>query len=121
MSSDPNNNIKRRRELLKAAVGVPAVFTLSSGSAQAARSFMCESHVANSITVSHSSVVDPSSESNAFLSVGDSRAVGDQEYVVTAVSDGDPDNPTYSLVTASCWASISGATTASADSLSRIA
>lgn len=119
MSSDHTPNIKRRRELLKVAVGAPAVFTLSSGSAQAARSFMCESHVANNITVSHANVVDGTSENNAFLTVGETRSVDGQDYVVSAVS-GD-ENPTYSLVTASCWASISGATTASADSLSRIA
>ena len=121
MSSDHTSNIKRRRELLKVAVGAPAVFTLSSGSAQAARSFMCESHVANNITVSHSNIVDGTRENNAFLAVGETRSVAGQDYVVSAVSGGDADNPTYSLVTASCWASISGATTASADSLSRIA
>ena len=121
MSSDPTSSIKRRRELLKAAVGAPAIFTLSSGSAQAARSFMCESHVANNVSVSHSSVVNGASENNAFLGVGETRVVDGQAYVVAGVAGGESGDPTYSLVTASCWASISSATTASADSLSGIA
>lgn len=93
MTPDNLESIKRRRQAIKIAAGVPTIFTLASGSVLAATSLTCEEKPGNVVEND-----PPQDGSDLPLKPGDPTGDG---YVYDGRVGGKD-----RFVTASCWTSL---------------